>query len=185
MTQQFLLPCSCGQKVRVAIAQAGEQVACVCGQRLAVPTMRGIRQLEPAPETAAKTVPGWSRVHGAIFAAGLVAAVVGVVLMAVNGLRYARASGFGEDRTEETIKAESARIDKLSPIQALAEWTDTVREGIGPREIPPWVVAKQVLAMYRHRIGVGGAVLAVGLLASICSLFIGRGRSAVVSRRGV
>src|SRR5262245_34237171 len=140
MTQQFLLPCSCGQKVRVAIAQAGEQVACVCGNRRAVPTMRGIRQLEPAPpEAATKTIPGWSRVHGAFFALGLVAAAVGVVLMAFYGLRYARAVDFGVDRTEETIKAVSAGIDKLSPTDALKEWTDTVREGIGPRETPPWV----------------------------------------------
>jgi hypothetical protein len=176
MTQQFLLPCSCGQKIRVGIAQAGEQVACVCGNRLAVPTMRGIRQLEAAPaEKPAKSAPRWSRVHGAIFATGLLAAAVGLVIIAMYGLRYAQAAGFGVDRTDETIQAEAARIDKLSPIQALAEWTDTVKEGIGPRETPPWVAVKGLLTTYRYWMTIGGITLAAGLGLAIGSLFVGRG----------
>jgi len=184
MTQQFLLPCSCGQKVRVGIAQAGEQVACACGNRLAVPTMRGIRQLEPAPaDSLTKSAPGWSRVHGAIFATGLLAAAVGIVIIAMYGVRYAQAVGFGVDRTDETIQAESARIDKLTPIQALVEWTDTLREGIGVRETPPWVAVKGLLGVYRYWMTVGGIALASGLVLAVGSLFIGRGQAAI-SRRG-
>ena len=49
MSEQFLLPCSCGQKVRVGNAQAGAGVRCVCGKSLTVPTLRGLRELESAP----------------------------------------------------------------------------------------------------------------------------------------
>jgi len=91
MSQLYLLPCSCGQSTQVATAQAGGEVVCSCGQRLHVPTMRGIRELQLAPPgKTAKNAPGWSRVHGTIFATGLVAAVVGLSIIAVCSLQYAR-----------------------------------------------------------------------------------------------
>jgi hypothetical protein len=44
----YLLPCSCGQKLPVSVRHAGHMIRCACGAQLEVPTLRGLRQLEPA-----------------------------------------------------------------------------------------------------------------------------------------
>jgi hypothetical protein len=80
MSAQYLLPCSCGQKVRVEPAQAGGQVACACGANLNVPTLRGLKQLEIAPpdEAAVRRSAGrqWGPVRGAMFSIGLLVVVI-------------------------------------------------------------------------------------------------------------
>ena len=48
MTTSYLLPCSCGQKVRVEPRQAGEVVTCSCGVSLEAPTMLQMAALEMA-----------------------------------------------------------------------------------------------------------------------------------------
>jgi hypothetical protein len=175
MSAQYWLPCSCGQKVRVAIAQAGGDVGCACGKRLAVPTLRGIRQLEPAAETPVKTGPTWSRVHGAVFASGLVLISLGIALAAFNGYRYFQLRGYAVDRSAEVVEEYSGQLDKISPTEALDLWRkEILEEGLGEPHSPPWVTAKAHLERYSQRIGIGAGAIAIGLLAVISSLFIGR-----------
>src|SRR5436309_2466055 len=129
----YLLPCSCGQKTRITGAQAGAQVTCICGKNLSVPTLRGIRQLEIAPsEKTARPAATWSRVHGGLFASGLAIASVGLVFLALFGLRYIQLGWhpITHDFTAEVVKAEQKRIDKLTPTEALAEWTEDVKDGL-------------------------------------------------------
>ena len=59
MRTKYLLPCSCGEKIAVDASQAGEQVRCVCGANLDVPSLRGLRQLETAE--AAEPLPARSQ----------------------------------------------------------------------------------------------------------------------------
>jgi hypothetical protein len=178
MSQQYLLPCSCGQKVRVANAQAGEQVTCVCGKSLSVPTLRGLRQLELAPlEAEGKAKPGWSRVHGAIFAGGLLLAGVGIALISYYLFRYAQLGGteLAVDRSADVVSGMSAQIDQLSPVQALEMWTgEILTEGLGEAHKPYWVAAKDKLDEYVWWMKVGGAALAAGALLSVGTLFVGR-----------
>ena len=46
---KYLLPCSCGQSVEVEPGQAGQTVACACGERLIVPSMLQVKELPSAP----------------------------------------------------------------------------------------------------------------------------------------
>src|ERR671926_333709 len=90
----YLLPCSCGQTTRITAAQAGTQVACVCGERLPVPTLRGIRELKIAPpQSSSKRSTTWTPVHGALFASGLAIASIGAVFLAYFGLLYIQLGG--------------------------------------------------------------------------------------------
>lgn len=78
MTTSYLLPCSCGQKVRVEVGQAGGSVPCSCGARLDVPAMRQIRDLEEAPNDDRQTdvrAESWSPRKGAILLGLVIAAV--------------------------------------------------------------------------------------------------------------
>ena len=56
MSDKFLLPCTCGEKLVVGRAQAGLTIACTCGREWEVPTRRGLEQLEPA-EPAVEPAP--------------------------------------------------------------------------------------------------------------------------------
>jgi hypothetical protein len=181
MSQLYLLPCSCGQSMRVATAQAGGEVVCSCGKRLHVPTMRGIRELQLAPpEKAAKHAPGWSRIHGVLFAAGLIAAVVGLSIIGFCSLQYARIrfSHWGDlskDRTADVKKALAADIDRLTAVETLDLWTDEVlKEGLGEPELPPWIRFKAKLDEYVWWIRTGGITIGAGLILSVITLFVGR-----------
>jgi hypothetical protein len=181
MSQLYLLPCSCGQATRVAVAQAGGEVVCACGNRLQVPTMRGIRQLKLAPaEAIAKQAPGWSRVHGTLFAAGMVAAVIGVSIVAFCFLQYARIrfsywGDLSKDRTADVTKAMAADIDRLTPVETLQLWTEEIhKEGLGEVETPPWIKFKEKLNEYVWWIRAGGAAILSGVIVSMLTLFIGR-----------
>ena len=52
-------------------------------------------------------------------------ASIGLVFLAFYGLRYTQlgASGYTRDITEPVVKAEQQRIDNLTPLEALAEWS--------------------------------------------------------------
>jgi hypothetical protein len=67
----YWLPCTCGQKTAVSTAQAGETIRCPCGAELQVPTLRGLRVLEPAEAAsgAARRARGrtWEDRHRAAF----------------------------------------------------------------------------------------------------------------------
>jgi len=172
MSQLYLLPCSCGQKTPVSVAQAGGQVVCVCGKSLSVPTMRGLRELEIAPAAVPEKKAGWSRVHGVVFASGLTIAAIGVVLLAMYGLQYSQIVGFGmtKDRTGDVLRSQEADIESLSPTQVLAEWHKDVEEGLGEQEEPPWAKFKRLAAHDLLRIKIGAAAVAGGLLLALITV---------------
>jgi hypothetical protein len=159
----------------VASAEAGGQVTCDCGQRLAVPTLRGLRALQPAPDDAPRQAPlGWSGMHGALFAGGLFLALVGLVLCAVHLWRYAQIGGLAVDHSDEWIAAELDAIDKLTPEQALAEWSADVANGLGEAQAPWWVTAKARVGEYWWRIKAGLVLTATGIALSLATLLVGR-----------
>ncbi len=78
MATSYLLPCSCGQKVRVEVGQAGGSARCTCGAQLDVPAMRQIRDLEEAPSDDRRPdapADSWSPRKGAILLGLVIAAV--------------------------------------------------------------------------------------------------------------
>ncbi len=84
MRAKYLLPCSCGEKIAVEAAQAGQTVRCACGAELEVPTMSGISALETLePEAEAgpsRPESGWGRREAWILA-GAVVLFAGVTLL--------------------------------------------------------------------------------------------------------
>jgi hypothetical protein len=173
-----LLACSCGQKVRVANAQAGGQVACNCGKLLSVPTLRGLRDLELAPplEVAGKK-PGWTRLQGITFVLGLLIAAVGLYLIAFYSWRYAQLTVQGSDwlvdRTDDVVRAQEAQINSMSAASLFDEWAKVKEEGLGEQSKPIWVTAKEQIARYVFRMQAGAAALIIGALLAIGALFLG------------
>jgi len=84
--QLYLLPCPCGEKLRVRTRQAGEAVTCSCGAVHQVPTIRGLKKLETVDDAEAVTAPPSPLLAGPLFAIGLLALFAGCVFLAVTVL---------------------------------------------------------------------------------------------------
>lgn len=171
---QYLLPCVCGQQVRVTTAQAGSRVRCECGRTLQVPTLRGLRRCATvAPGHRERRAKAWGPVRGGLFAAGLVLAAAGLVLAAFYGVRSLQLASLAVDRSGELLRQESAYIDQRSPAELLDLWNAVREEGLADDRVPLWVAAQQRREAFHFwvLVGVGGATLG---LAAVLATLIGR-----------
>ena len=82
---KYRFPCArCGETLLIDVSQAGRQIACQCGASLEVPSLRAIRALEAATDVSVKPRRrSWDRGRGVLFAAGLVSAVLGLLVAGV------------------------------------------------------------------------------------------------------
>ena len=179
MANLYFLPCDCGQKVRVGPAQAGQAVACGCGKKLSVPTLRGLRELEAAPAEASAADTkraSWSPWRGAAFSGGLAVGAVSLFLCAMNLWYFTGANLYSEDRTDEFAGAMAGQLEEYSAEQLLDEWNMTRAEGLGHVHTPVWVVAKHSAAIYRWQAIAFGSLGLIALVTSIGAVFWGRGR---------
>lgn len=87
--QRYLLPCPCGQRIPVSLAEAGGTVRCgACGAELAVPTYRELKSLEPAAADAnapPRRPSNWTGWHRRI----LLGSVVTLVALALAAICHA------------------------------------------------------------------------------------------------
>ena len=108
---KYLLPCEkCGEKTPIDVNQAGQQIACICGQMLGVPSLRGIRELEVL-ENVDTTVPQskWTVGRRVVVVIGL---VVCVSSLAVFGLAMVnRTNIVVPERPVYNVAASDADID--------------------------------------------------------------------------
>ena len=83
----YLLSCTCGQKLTVSSRQAGESLRCNCGTILEVPTMRGLRELEVVPTAGSTRVRSWGGRQQAV----LLLVACAILLVGIAGyLAWAR-----------------------------------------------------------------------------------------------
>lgn len=80
--QLYLVPCSCGETLRVRASQAGGQLTCQCGAMVSVPTIRGLKQLKMVADEAALPVARPVGLQGPLFATGVILLFVGCLVLA-------------------------------------------------------------------------------------------------------
>ena len=180
MSAQYLLPCSCGQKVRVDAAQAGGLASCGCGKSLPVPTLRALRQLETAePDSAARKQRegrSWSKLQGAMFSLGLIVACISLGVLFYNLYHFVGASEWTVDQTPQVNEFEAQQIDQFSLTESVEAYT-LMRDGGLNREAPPiWVVAREVVEQKRTIMLWSGGIALAGFAAAITALFIRPGQ---------
>ncbi len=135
-----LLTCTCGEKIVVSRAQAGQQVACgSCGAINQVPTLRGLSELPEAPYAVSSNdsakADTWSW-RGPVMAACL-AGMLGLGIYSAREFYYYRIT-----RTDMTadihIKAESEGVDGMSTDAMLTLWDDYSKLSLGPKRPPDY-----------------------------------------------
>jgi len=175
MNDHYLLPCTCGESVRVSRAQAGQDVACSCGKALKVPTLRGLRDLEPAASDAASQATRvWTPIHGVLFASGLLAAVLGLLVALYSAWMFSGVQVYTVDQSDALLEHDAVHIDSYTPEQLLDDWKMMVAQGLGPKMTMPWEQARQASDYYRWQAIVAGAIAAVGAVTAVTVLFVGR-----------
>jgi hypothetical protein len=171
---KYLLPCECGQAIAVDVSQAGQQITCECGKRLEVPTLRGVRELEPAPESAASSRPAeWDASRGMIFAGSLVLFLVGAAIsfLGYQGLRTT------PNITREIEKESFDKsIDEMSLEEAYETWEHVRDHGLGPRGQNVFVNIRNYREGRQRMLILGIALCVFGLFGAIGST-LGRRKS--------
>ena len=123
----YLLPCSCGRDIPIEPRQAGETVRCECGRTCAVPTMREVQSLRPAPAsstTPAATKPAWGNPQR-FLVAGLVvfllAAIAAVILYIQFPTHFAGLP---------SPEAERQRVKSMSTLETMRYFHQWILPGI-------------------------------------------------------
>jgi hypothetical protein len=146
------LPCRCGQQVVVEPRQAGQTVACSCGQSLPIPTMLEMAALEPAPDERPVLPPGdvWGWRRAMMFlgeALILISLVLGIVFQRNRPIAMI-----------DTIDPDSFRqgAKNFSPSLTWHIWRD-MKRGLDRRMLP--ADRKYADDMMFHRVKQGFAVI--------------------------
>lgn len=166
---KYLLPCECGKGIAVDVKQAGQQIACECGKLLEVPTLRGVRELEPVRESAASSRPAaeWNSSRGMIFAGSL-------ILIALGGV--VSYFGYGALRATPNISRELEResfdksIDEMTLDESYEVWKEVRAHGLTPRGQNMFVNIRAFRSGQQRMLTVGIALCVVGSLGAIGSM---------------
>jgi len=176
MAQQYLLPCDCGAKITVTASQAGDQLVCVCGKNLDVPSFRELRLLEPVtdptdrPDHKRRT---WTRLQALLFTGGLLTAVV-----ASGGIGFATYLRSQIDTTDtiETIADDYLKfLDQRSPTELLEIWGNIRNKGltdVRTLEIPEYVVNQQNYKRLTQLIYLASSAVVIGIGMTVTSLLL-------------
>ncbi len=172
---KYLLPCECGKSIAIETSQAGQQLACECGKQLEVPTLRGIRALDPLPEMAASSRRSaeWDQSRGMIFAGSLVLILIGaaVSFLGYDGLRTTP-NITREAETEEFDQ----RIDEMTLDEIYETWKEVRVQGLGERGQNVYVNIRSFRAGRQQMLVVGIVLCVVGLLGVVGTM-LGRRKS--------
>lgn len=176
---EYLLPCpACGDKQRIDSRQAGETVHCKkCGEAVTVPTLRGLRDLEPAevsPESRPPAKANWSVVQGVLFSMGLLLAIVAGLMSARHFLAYGLTLEHTQDRTSEVDQYTDEIIDNMPLSETMQLWAELRKGALGDDDLPPWEHARRYAEGQLRAAWIWFAFSAAGMVAVLTSLVMGK-----------
>ena len=159
---KYLLPCpACGKQISVESGQAGQTVTCQCGNRLEVPTMRGLAALARADEPIqAARGDTWNARKGLALAGFLVSALA----LGAAGYLYAT--------MPLPIEYQSPReqIIGLPASEALKVWRMIEAHGV---DLPPSAHEQHIDTVRRRQtlwLIAAGVVGVIGILMLLAGL---------------
>ncbi|HEY1601064.1 MAG TPA: hypothetical protein VGG64_15785 [Pirellulales bacterium] len=166
MKTEYLLPCACGETIVVDRSQAGLTARCRCGADIAIPTLRGLEQLQRYTPTDEKTPSVWGPRQATFFLGGLIA---GLALVAMVGLWLTRPV-FPQDKVASIMANEEksvANIEQLSLLETFELWEREKNGGDtspSPERIALFAKFQQEVITYVPRMTLAMAAAVVGVL---------------------
>lgn len=175
MSQQYLLPCECGNKIPVTTAQAGRIVACSCGQEIKVPNLGALRQLEQAHTgTTSKQAVQWNAGRGVLFVVGILLTIIGLLVGGWGSL-ILRQIDLEHEATHFNLAevADIEDVEKMPPADVYELWKNVASHGPGQAGTARPLQAQAWAAYYRNMAITGFVIAAVGLVMAGSTLFGG------------
>lgn len=162
---KYQLPCdACGKAILVETSQAGRRLACECGNQMEAPSLRDIRELEPAKEAATpRAKRSWTPARGLAFAAGLVLVLLGI-LPAGYGI-FVRSRLVLSKREPVPIEIIAEDTNSLTMVQTLELFQEARTSGLGPYITPPHIMMRQVDKFMMVVTWIGIVMFAGGVLS--------------------
>lgn len=165
---EYILSCPCGRQHHVSRSQAGQQLACDCGQALQVPTLRGLAGLPLATDkgvAATQERSPWAGWRGTALA---ISSAICLLFAAPCGyFLYERSCIDTSYTVTQEIANGAAEIDALSLDMMAVRWFDFEKNGLGPKLKPIFYYYKKYARDREILAGVTGAVaLLAGLSAA-------------------
>ena len=164
--KQYLLPCSCGEKLPVEMSQAGQHVSCKCGMLLEVPPLRSLPELETTIHTEGPGSKAWGRAERLWIVSGLTLVVLSLLVFSFS---YT-ATLLTENRQQAdkgSYRLVREPLDDLSPTEAWIEWR-SLRSNplIRNKDFVFWTKLRATLNPQRDQ-RVAGAIAIAGLLLAV------------------
>jgi hypothetical protein len=166
MSKRFLLPCACGKKLVVDATQAGEQLRCECGTSVLVPTLRGLKDLEPVDEPtegpagrrSVTTSSGRTLGSDLAFAACLFLLIVSVVALIPLTLVWLRLDT--SFNMEADVSYGNEQIDLLPVDQSWEVWKEFRNTGLRVGDVPFYTRILQYATVF-SRVILGLSIVAI------------------------
>ena len=167
MAQHFLLSCDCGHENRVREQQAGSELPCGgCGQNLAVPRLRALKQLPiVTDDSVAPPSARWGLARGLVFSCGLALALTGGAVAGCYG--YWRSQlNIDKPVIDPSLNPD---IQQLDLEQAWTLW-EQIRGLEMSRRTPIYLENRRISAVFLRIIVAAGLIASIGVVAMIAAL---------------
>lgn len=179
----YLLNCPCGKEIIVTRSQAGQDVTCDCGNKLSVPTLRGLNQLRTADnlaesrptattlQTAESTWKGWRGILVSLMSALFVISIGYAGWNLYNWLQI------DKDYTEEYVRSGEREIVDQMDLQKLNDtYYQFTKMGTGEKSPPLFYLVQQAARDCESAMLYGSCIAAVSLAATASLVLFGSPR---------
>jgi hypothetical protein len=170
MSDKYLLPCECGQSVPIGISEAGKEVSCVCGRKLPVPTLRAIRQLQPAQTSISTTPPSWNPAKGFIFAVGALLLIGGLIVAVHSYFVYSNVVKYKPSSADLDYSLEI--IEQMTATDLWDAWHFVKQHGLEAPRSSDFAMAQDMANAKLRQAYIGSIVALVGLVCALVSFFM-------------
>ena len=173
-SMNYLLSCHCGRKTVVTRSQAGQEVLCACGNKLSVPTLRGLRELPPAEtlnvESSSSTTlqaaesawKGWRGILVSLLASVLVCSIGYGVWNLYLRLQV------DTSYTEELERQAGRDLIEKMDLRALNDtYYQFTKVGVGEKSLPPFKIIQDYAQQCEQAIYYCLGVAAVSALGAV------------------
>lgn len=167
MADKVLYPCECGRKIPVEPSQAGRTIRCECGKEIELPSLRGIRELEPAPveKPSQSPRPEWG-LPDQLLLTGII--LIGLGTLGCGFLWYSWPIVPPEWEWDLDLIRE--RTQDLSLEQSMKLWENLGKEKWEREDIPYVLYYRATVESFNRWLIVLSVVIGLGVVLLISSL---------------
>ena len=175
MSTRYLVPCSCGEQTAIDIGQAGQEVNCRgCGAAIEVPTMRGIRELKPAPkpEQEEKPAPDWTPLQGGLFAVGIIITLIALSVAGFVWMKRWQISALTAKPPMPDTTLSDSHLEHMGADRVLDLWKEGPEtRGLGDWEKPGYLTARKQARVWLILQIVTLVIAAGGVATSVAAFY--------------